>query len=112
MYQDQPWAYVGPINNATSTIAWEAYYNWAAEHDPDALKAILRAMRAKVRTLTRPPRSRNARSLFDRFGALRCDLFVRQFDESGIRLRGYRRTALPAVPVISATPGYAEADDE
>ena len=93
-----------PVNNAAAPVAWEQFFRWAALNDPETLKEILRAMKTKVRTL-------NARRVIDRFGAAKCDEFVRQFDRSDVRLRGYRRTARP-VPAGLAASLLAPADDQ
>jgi hypothetical protein len=93
-----------PVNNAAAPVAWEQFYRWAALNEPETLKEILRAMKVKVRTL-------NARRVIDRFGAAKCDEFVRQFDASEVRLRGYRRTAR-AVPAGLAAATLVHSGDE
>lgn len=86
-----------PISNETAVQAWESFYRWAAIHEPETLKSILRAMKVKARTVSG---SRNV----DRFGAVKCDEFVRQFDATDIRLRGYRRAVRqPVTAHVSST---------
>lgn len=86
-----------PINNETAPQAWEQFYRWAALHDAETLKEILKAMKAKARTIG------NSRGSVDRFGAAKCDEFVRQFDASDTRLRGYRRTQREPVAAVCRT---------
>lgn len=86
-----------PINNETAVQAWESFYRWAAIHEPETLKAILRAMKAKTRTIG----SRSGTA--DRFGAAKCDEFVRQFDATDIRLPGYRRAVRQPVTAVCST---------
>lgn len=86
-----------PISNETAVQAWESFYRWAAIHEPETLKAILRAMKAKTRTIG----SRSGTA--DRFGAAKCDEFVRQFDATDIRLRGYRRAVRQPVTAVCST---------
>jgi hypothetical protein len=93
-----------PVNNAAAPVAWEQFFRWAALNEPETLKEILRVMKVKVRTL-------NARRVIDRFGAAKCDEFVRQFDASEVRLRGYRRTARP-IPAGLAGATLASSEDE
>lgn len=85
-----------PISNETAPQAWEAFYRWAAIHEPETLKAVLKAMKAKARSIDS---TRNV----DRFGAAKCDEFVRQFDASDIRLRGYRRAVRQPVTAVCST---------
>lgn len=85
-----------PISNETAVQAWEAFYRWAAIHRPETLKAVLKAMKAKARTVNQ---TRNV----DRFGAAKCDEFVRQFDATDIRLRGYRRAVRQPVTAVCST---------
>lgn len=85
-----------PISNETAPQAWESFYRWAAIHEPETLKSIIKAMKAKTRTIN------NSRNV-DRFGAAKCDEFVRQFDTSDIRLRGYRRAVRQPVTAVCST---------
>lgn len=59
--------------------AWQDFFNWTAENDPQILRETLHALRKKGRT-TR-----------DSHGAMRARECVEQFDASGVRLNGYRR---------------------
>jgi hypothetical protein len=86
-----------PINNETAPQAWEQFYRWAAIHEPETLKDIIKAMKAKVRTINNTSRS------VDRYGAVKCDEFVRQFDASDTRLRGYRRVERQPVTAVCST---------
>jgi len=83
-----------PISNDTAVQAWESFYRWAAIHEPSTLREILKTMKAKARTTTN-------RRRIDRFGAVKCDEFVRQFDASDTRLRGYRRVERQPVAAAS-----------
>lgn len=94
-----------PVNNATAPVAWEQFFRWAALNQPEALKEILRAMKAKVRTV-------NGRRVIDRYGAAKCDEFVRQFDTSGVRLRGYRRTLRPIPAGLAGAALLADPEDQ
>lgn len=85
-----------PISNETAPQAWESFYRWAAIHEPETLKAVLKAMKAKARSIDS---TRNV----DRFGAAKCDEFVRQFDATDIRLRGYRRAVRQPVTAVCST---------
>jgi hypothetical protein len=84
-----------PISNDTAVQAWGSFYRWAAIHEPSILKEVLKVMKAKARTAS----SSNRR--LDRFGATKCDEFVRQFDTSDTRLRGYRRVERQPVAAAS-----------
>lgn len=86
-----------PISNETAVTAWASFYRWAAVHAPDTLKQILAAMKAKARTHD------NRTGNIDRFGAAKCDEFVRQFDASETRLRGYRRVERQPVTAVCST---------
>ena len=86
-----------PISNETAVQAWGSFYRWAAIHQPSILKEILKVMKAKARTAA----SSNRR--LDRFGATKCDEFVRQFDASDTRLRGYRRVERQPVTAVCST---------
>lgn len=86
-----------PISNETAPQAWEQFYRWAAIHEPETLKSILKAMKAKIRTINNTSRS------VDRYGAVKCDEFVRQFDASDTRLRGYRRVQRQPVAAVCST---------
>jgi hypothetical protein len=85
-----------PISNETAPQAWESFYQWASIHEPETLKAVLKAMKAKARSISS---TRNV----DRFGAAKCDEFVRQFDATDIRLRGYRRAVRQPVTAVCST---------
>ena len=85
------------VTNETAPQAWASFYRWAAIHEPETLKEIIKAMKAKVRTINNT--SRNV----DRYGALKCDEFVRQFDASDTRLSGYRRMPRQAVTAVCST---------
>jgi hypothetical protein len=85
-----------PISNETAVQAWESFYRWAAIHEPATLREILKAMKAKARSVN------NSRQV-DRFGAAKCDEFVRQFDASDTRLRGYRRVERQPVVAVCST---------
>ena len=85
------------VTNETAPQAWASFYRWAAIHEPETLKEIIKAMKAKVRTINNT--SRNV----DRYGAVKCDEFVRQFDASDTRLSGYRRMPRQAVTAVCST---------
>jgi hypothetical protein len=85
------------VTNETAPQAWASFYRWAAIHEPETLKEIIKAMKAKVRTINNT--SRNV----DRYGALKCDEFVRHFDASDTRLSGYRRMPRQAVTAVCST---------
>jgi hypothetical protein len=69
-----------PLAEETTRIAWPEFVRWSAVNAPEALAYALRVIRKKCRSRSTPPKDKEA-----------CDLLWREFESTGIRVRGFRR---------------------
>jgi hypothetical protein len=69
-----------PLAEETTRLAWPQFVRWSAVNAPEALAYALRVIRKKCRSRSTPQKDREA-----------CNLLWQEFEQTGVRVRGFRR---------------------